>query len=188
MELPRLENGVLDLGGPKLSLLNSNLDDLILTLGDPEGLYPLETESRFKIFEFNHPSGKLFAFVFFKDGEAPVEYEIYPGLEEQDRGLLVELHLELDSAIALKKLGKPGRQIQQEHFKFVVFKEICLARLLNQKETDGISFLNPTIIPQPERSFMYALNFWPGAKFPISYDLMIQWLLDQADSQNEPEY
>lgn len=188
MELPRVENGILDLGGPKLSLLNSNFDDLVLTLGDPEGFYPLKTESRFKVFEFNHPCGKIFAFVFFQDGEALVESEIDPTMEEQDRGILVELHLELDAPIPLKKLGKPGRRIQQEQFKFMVFREVCLARLLNQKETDGLGFLNPTIIPQPERSFMFALNFWPGAKLPISYDLMIQWLLDRADAQTKPEH
>ncbi len=158
-EFPRIIDSDVFFGNMGFHLDGSNLDCLIEVLGEPEKVNEWDENTHYQTFTFDHALGKIHAFLFFCDPDADPPY--YVGeYDVSDRGLLVELQLELIEPLHLLRYGRPLCIIESEQYKFAIFSKICLVRMISRRRFDCISFLNPDSIQKPKNSFLYQ-RVWP---------------------------
>ncbi|MBN1325530.1 hypothetical protein JW977_00915 [Candidatus Falkowbacteria bacterium] len=164
--MPCLKALTLHIGDEKVCMNFCNLDNLIDVFGEPENQFTLPTDERFRIFSFFMYGSWLRAFLLFQDTRIPPyffesdQYD-YSGKEHSvDRGVLAELHFELDVPFSLDELHEPLSIADCGAYKIAIFNDLFAGRLCDEDHIDIFAFMNPNL-RRARQSFLFQ-NIWFG--------------------------
>lgn len=158
-----LNGSTLSFGQEKIDLVNCTLDNLTDVFGEPDMAIEYPKDDRYRIYIFYYDGNMIKAFVRFKIPQmffcttCIEKTSIVEDDTEIDKGILVELHVELEDFFPLNLLKEPLSIVEDPEGQLAIISQQFAVCLFDKDTVSKMIFVNPQIM-SIRKSFFSALH------------------------------